>query len=414
MDRPIDNSVLEGRKRRRILSLAGGAAVLVALLVLLPGWVRPSVDRDRLVTATVKRGPIDVTLSAAGIVVPEIERTIVAPGPSRVLRLLKQPGDSVAVGEPILELDNGASRLEVERLTRQMAVKANQREQARVEQDNRLSELRSQSEIKKLELKSMEFDIERNTKLKEMGVIAGDVLRKSQTDAERLRIEIAEIDRRTKNADRELTVRLESLDLEYDILSKERDEAARVLVRGSAASDIAGVLTWVLGTEGAAVAAGDELARVADLRRFKVEATLSDAYAARIRPGQPAFVAIGDERLTGQVSRVLPTVDVGTLRLEIAIDEQSNPRLRHNLRVEAHVIVDRREDALGVKRGSFPNVNGVTSAFLVRGARAVRVPVRFGLTGWEATEILDGLHEGDEVVLSDLSEYANQKEIRIR
>jgi len=61
-------------------------------------------------------------------------------------------------GEPILEMDNGASRLEVERLTRQMAVKANEREQARVDQDNRLSELKSQSEIKNLELRSREFE----------------------------------------------------------------------------------------------------------------------------------------------------------------------------------------------------------------------------------------------------------------
>ncbi|HEX7878597.1 MAG TPA: HlyD family efflux transporter periplasmic adaptor subunit [Candidatus Eisenbacteria bacterium] len=414
MDRPIDSAVMEGRKRRRWITLAGAAAVLVLLMALLPAWVRPAVERGRLRTGRVDRGPIEMTLSAAGTVVPEVERTIVAPGPSRVLRLLKQPGDSVAVGEPILELDNGASRLTVERLTRQMAMKENEREQARVDQDNRLSELRTQSDIKSLELKSKQFDVERNTKLKEMGVISGDVLRQSQNDTERLAIEIAELTRRAANADRELAVRLKSLDLEYDILAKERDEAARVLDRGTASSDIAGVLTWVLGTEGTAVNAGDELARVADLDRFKVDATLSDVYAARIRPGMPAFVAAGEARLPGRVSRVLPTVDVGTLRLEVALDDQSNAVLRHNLRVEAHVIVDRREGALRVARGTFPTIDGNLCAFVVRGDRAVRRPIRLGLTGWEAAEILEGLNEGDEVVLSDMSEYLNQKEIRIR
>ena len=93
MDRPIEATVLAGRKRRGIISLAGGAAAVLLLFLLLPGWVRPSLERSRITTARVDRGPIDVTLSASGVVTPEIERTITAPGASRVLRVLKQAGE---------------------------------------------------------------------------------------------------------------------------------------------------------------------------------------------------------------------------------------------------------------------------------------------------------------------------------
>ncbi|TPW17556.1 MAG: HlyD family secretion protein, partial [bacterium] len=405
MDRPIEASVIEGRKRRGVIAATFGAAFLLALGLLLPGWVRPSVERGRLITARVGHGSIDVTLSASGVVSPLIERTITAPGASRVLRVLKQAGDSVAAGEPILELDNGASRLEVERLTGQMAVKANEREQARVDQDNRLSELKSQLEIKKLELQSKEFDVERNRKLHDLGVISGDVLRQSQTDAGRLRIEIEALTRRTANAERALAVQLQSLDLEYEIRTRERDEAARVLTRGMAASDMPGIITWVLGSEGAAVNQGDELARVADLGRFKVEATLADVYSGRIRPGQATFVVAGTTRLTGYVSRVLPTVSNGTIGLEIALDEPSHPALRQNLRVEAHLVVDRREDALRLARGSILTEDDGQYVFVVRGGRAVRTRVRFGLTGWDAAEVLEGLVDGDEVILSDMSDH---------
>ena len=414
MDRPIEPRVLDRQKRRRWISLVGGGTVILSLWLLLPGWVRPSVDRTRITTARVGRGAIDVTLSAAGVVLPEIERTITAPGPSRVLRVLKQAGDSVVAGEPILEMDNGASRLEVERLTRQMAVKANEREQARVDQDNRLSELKSQSEIKNLELRSREFEVERNRKIHELGVISLDVLRQSQSDAERLRIEIDDLARRVINAERALTVRLRSLDLEYDILAKEQDEAAHVLSRGMAASDMSGVITWVLGSEGASVNQGDELARVADLARFKVEATLSDAYSARIRPGQPAFVNAGGVRLAGRVARVLPTVENGTLSLEIALDEKSHPALRHNLRVEAHLVVDQQDDALRLVRGSILTVDNNQYVFVRKGNRAIRTLARFGRTGWDATEVLEGLADGDEVILSDMSDHASQKEVRIQ
>ena len=176
----------------------------------------------------------------------------------------------------------------------------------------------------------------------------------------------------------------------------------------------ANVITWVLGSEGASVNQGDELARVADLARFKVEATLSDAYSARIRPGQPAFVNAGGVRLAGRVARVLPTVENGTLSLEIALDEKSHPALRHNLRVEAHLVVDQQDDALRLVRGSILTVDNNQYVFVRKGNRAIRTLARFGRTGWDATEVLEGLADGDEVILSDMSDHASQKEVRIQ
>src|SRR6185436_3570671 len=105
MDRPIPARELLQQTRRRFLGWILGAGALLALILILPGWVTPSLPRAQLRTAKVERGPIDATLTASGLVLPEHEFVVTSPGPSRVLQTLHQPGDTVAAGEPILSLD---------------------------------------------------------------------------------------------------------------------------------------------------------------------------------------------------------------------------------------------------------------------------------------------------------------------
>lgn len=400
--------------RRRYLGWFAGAAALITLAVLLPGWVTPSLPRAQLRTALVERGSMDAALTATGLVLPEHEFVVTSPGPSRVLQTLHQPGDTVAAGEPILSLDQGEARLRVDRLERQVALKDNERAQARVDLENRLSELNGQAAIKQLELKSLTFEAERNAKLAVAGVISADDARRSADARERCRIECDQLAASIKNAEKGLEVRLRALTLEHEILVRERRDAERELRQSSAASTRGGVLTWVLSGEGVSVARGDELARVADLSTFKVEATISDVHAAEIRAGQPVTVRSGELTLAGTVAKVHPKVENGIVRLEVALKQPDHPLLRPNLRVDVHVISERREGTLTVRRGSVLTTDAGQALFQVRGNRAVRRSVRFGLTNFERTEILEGLEAGDEIILSDMSDYAHRKEIRIR
>jgi HlyD family secretion protein len=414
MDRPIPPRELLLQARRRFSAWIVGAGALVILALLLPGWVTPSIPRSQLRTAVVERGAIDASLTASGLVQPEHEFVVTSPGASRVLETLHQPGDTVKAGEPILSLDQGEAKLLVERLERQVALKDNERAQARVDLESRLNDLAGQAAIKKLELESLTFEAERNRKLAADGVISGDDARKSTSDLERCRIEAEQLDLATRNAQRGLEVRLKALALEHEILVREKRDAERALKQGSAASVRGGVLTWVLSGEGVSVARGDELARVADLSTFKVEATISDVHASALRAGLPVLVRSGDESLPGTLSKVHPNVENGIVRLEVSLQRPDHPLLRPNLRVEVHITSERHEGTLTVQRGSVIAADGGHALFRVHGGKAVRRNVRLGITNFERTEILEGLEEGDEVILSDMSDYANRKEIRIR
>jgi HlyD family secretion protein len=165
---------------------------------------------------------------------------------------------------------------------------------------------------------------------------------------------------------------------------------------------------------GGRVRRGDVLARVADLSSFRVEATFSDVNASRLVAGIPARVRVSGGTLEGSLARVLPTVHNGAVTAVVTLERGASPELRPNLRVDVDLVLDRRASTLRLAKGSYVAGEGTVRVFVVRGDRARRVDVKLGATGVERHEVLSGLSEGDEVIVSDMSRLAHLEEVRVR
>ena len=178
-------------------------------------------------------------------------------------------------------------------------------------------------------------------------------------------------------------------------LRRERAQARRQLERATTRADRPGVVTWTVTEEGATVRQGEVIARIADLRSFRVDATISDVHAQRVAAGLPVLVKVSDAArpadLPGTISQVHPTIRDGVLSFSVALKERSSPLLRSNLRVDVLVILSRKERALRIARGPFAEAGGVREVFVVRGDRAIRTPVRLGSSGPDHLEVLSGL-----------------------
>lgn len=414
MDRPVDPAARRRRTLRRLLPVFGIVGAGLILLVALTGWLQPSVRRDRIRTARVEKGEVTATLDASGLVVPEFEYVFTAPLATRIDHILKTPGTAVVAGDTILLLDDNDARRDLSRLQEQASLKENAREQANLELERTKEDLAAQREIKALERKSFEFEVGRNRELFESGLISQDVVRKSETDLERTIIELRHLDTSLANAELDLVARLEGLALEIVILEKDLDHARERLERTAVTSEHAGIVTWVSTSIGGTVTEGEPVARVADLSAYRVEATLSDVLARRLTVGLPATVRSGDTRLPGHVAKVLPTVQNGIVTFQVTLDQKDHSVLRPNLRVDVHAVTDRHGSTLRLRRGPLLNVDGHETVFVVRGESAVRVPVVIGLSNFEIYEVTEGLVAGDEVIISDMSDYRNVKEVKLR
>ena len=359
MDREIDTRTRYRALLKRLLV----PAVVIASAGLLLSWgtglLRPSVKRSSIRTAVVDQGPVDASLSATGTVVPQTEQVLSSPVDARLMRVIRKAGTAVGAGDPIVELDVSASVLAVESLGQDLALKGNQQARSKLALENTLSELNAQFEIKTLQLESARLEHERNRQLFEKGLTSSEDLRRSEVAERQAGIELQRIEASRGNALESTKTELAGLALELAKVEKAHQEARRVLGLASPTADRKGVVTWTLTEEGAAVRKGDIVARVADLSAFRVDASVSDAYASRLSTGQPVQVRVDDRVLDGRVTDVLPTVQNGVITVRVALSDPSHAALRPNLRVEVFIVTDHRDRALRVRKGSSTSGEGV-------------------------------------------------------
>lgn len=414
MDRPIDPGIVRRSRWRRVALAAVALALVTAATCAVPAVLGPSVRRDRVRIAAVERGIVDATISATGLVVPEVELVVSSPVDARVLRIRQRAGAQVRAGDPLVDLDLSQARLAVEALEQDLAIKANDRARRGIALDRSLIDLDGRIEVKRLQLGQFQAQLARDRQLRAEGLLSEELFRRSELAEAQAGVELGQLRAERTNAERATRAEIDGLALETAKLRGQAAEARRLLDRAGLRADRDGVVTWALGQEGVAVRAGDPVARLADLGAFRVDASVSDVHAPRLARGQPAVVKVGEARIDATVTAIDPAVANGAITVSLALREPAHPRLRPNLRVDVELVTDRRGDALRVRRGPFATGAGTQPVFVVRGGRAVRTAATFGVSSADYFEVIDGLAEGDEVIVSDMRDYASREEVRLR
>jgi len=415
MDRPLPSARIRSNRFRRVAAVGFPVLALAAVIAFLPGWVRPTLTRARVRTTLVRTGAIESVITASGTVMPEIERVISSPVDARLLHVLKRPGATLTAGDAIVELDTSESQLAYERLLTDVAISDNQREQTAIALERSLSDLDGRIERKTLESDLLEAKAGSAKQLFAEGLVAEQTLRDAELVARQARIELAQLHSERTLAQRSTDLQAAGLQLQRTALTRSADDARRVLRLATAMSDRPGVLTYVLTQEGALVRRGEVIARVADLRSFRIDASVPDASGSRVRSGMAVSIRATDAEIRGHVASVSPTVEGGQVRFSVSLETPSHPTLRPSLSVDTLVVTERRAQARIVAQGPYTDNTGARGqVFVVHGDRAVRTDVQFGLRGYDTLEVLSGLQVGDEVIVSDMRDYLHLPEVRIR
>jgi HlyD family secretion protein len=415
MDREIDVSFRRKQMLRRMALATSLSAAAAAAFIWGPRLIEPSIARARIRTARVDAGSIEATITASGIALPEFEQVISSPVNARVLKIRERPGALLSKGKAIIELDLNESLLAIEKLNQQMELKGNQQAREKLALENRLIDLQGRWNIKNLEYRSAKASTSRNRTLFQQGLLSEERLREFELIEEKVAFELRQLEEEQRNAQQSTRTQLEGLALELKTLERERDEARRQLELATTKADRDGVLTWVINEEGSTVEKGALLARIADLGSFRVEATVSDVHASRLSAGLPVKVKLNDAiSLAGSLARINPTVTNGVMTLVVNLDDKSNRHLRANLRVDVLIETGRKERALRIKRGPFANGEGSTDVFVIRGDAAIKTQARFGIASADHFEVIEGLLEGDEVIISEMTDFMHLKEVKLR
>jgi HlyD family secretion protein len=177
-----------------------------------------------------------------------------------------------------------------------------------------------------------------------------------------------------------------------------------------------GVVQQVTVEVGQQLTPGANLARVADPTSLKAALQIPETQDKDIQVGQPAAIDTRNGIAQGRVLRIDPAVQQGTVTVDVELTGDLPQGVRPDLSVDGTIELERLDNILYVGRPAFGGGGSTVGMFKLEdgGRMAVRVPVKLGRASVNTIEVLDGLREGDEVILSDTSQWDNFNRLQMR
>ncbi len=413
MDRALPESVTRNRRLRTIIGILLAVLVLILAFIVL-GWLTsPSVKRSRIRTAIAEIGRVDATVSASGTVIPAFEEAITTPVNSTVKAVFLQVGDSVKAGQSILQLDKTALELTRQQTQNELELQRTRKRQLNLQLEQQRIEIEGSYDIKQLQAKYAQAQYNRDKYLYDLGGLSGDDLARSELSLRMAEREMEQLAATVENRKTALGFDLAAVELEIRIQQSRLDEITRQLELADVRPTRDGVVTWVSSDIGTSVAAGAVVARVADLRSFKVEAAISDIHAVRLAQRVPVRVKLGDQSLEGHIEAVRPAVKDGVMSFLVALDDPSNRSLRPNLRTDVYVVTATRDSVLRVANGPFYSGVRDQTVFVVDGNEAIAHRVDIGSSNVDWVELTGDIKPGDEIIVSDMRNYQHMSSVAI-
>jgi HlyD family secretion protein len=375
--------------------------------------LKPSIRRTDLLMATVEKGEVEASLTAAGTIIPGREAVLTSPIQSTIRRVVVEVGTRVKPGQTILELDKELANSSLAKLDDEQLRNQNKNSQLQLTLERSLNDLRVQAQVQAVKVRSLQSALRDEQQLLKIGGGTAENVRQAELNLTVAELEAQRLARQIQTQQRSNAADVRELGYTVSMQQRSISELATKLRQADISSQQPGVLTWVNENIGTTVQAGDPLARVADLSSFRVRATISDTYADALHQGDPVVVRINDTDLRGAITTISPSVEKGVVTFYAQLDQPHHSALRANLRADVFVVTRAHHGVLRVKNGPFYQGGKEQPVFVVAGGRAVRRTVRFGDSNFDYVQILGGLRAGEEIVVSDMKDHLDTPELNI-
>lgn len=407
------------KQRRQIIWGAVGVLLVVAVTIgvsrLKPA--APEVDHNTVWTDSVKRGPMVRQVRGLGSLIPsqEFTRQIPAETEATVVRILKLPGSQVKPDTILLETSN--PQVEQEAVDARLQLKAAEAEyqSLKVKLQSDLMTQKAGAATVNSDYTQAKLQSDTDKALYDLGVISGLAYKNSKSKADELttrnNIEGERIDINQKAIETQLAEQQAKVDQVRALAELKQKQLDALKVRAG----IEGVLVDLPLQVGQHVTPGTMLAKVVQPNHLIAELKVAETQARDVQIGQPALIDTHNGTVDGTVMRVDPAVQNGTVTVDVNLTGDLPKGARPDLSVDGTIDLERLANVLFVGRPAFGQEDSTISLFKLQadGKEAVRVPVKVGRASVNSIQVIEGLHEGDTVILSDMSRYDNTDRIRL-
>jgi multidrug resistance efflux pump len=405
-------------RRRNLMLAAGGVLAVVGITVGLSRLraAAPVVERSSLWTDTVKRGPMLREVKGPGTLVPEQIRLITADTAGRVERIPLRPGAPVEPGTVLLELSNPDVMLQALDAERQLAQAQADLINLRATTDGNTLSTRSSLATLEAQAADARRRAEADKDLARDGVISGveasQALEHAEELTQRLAIEKSRLGVVAGSGKEQVAAQRAQIERLKAVVAFRRTQVDSMKVR----SPDRGVLSELPLELGQWVTPGFLLAKVVQPERLKAVLRIPETQARDLALRLPALVDTRNGVVKGAVSRISPAANQGSVEVDVALEGDLPKGARPDLTVEGTIEIEKLSNVLYVGRPAGAQPNGQVELFkLIKdGDEAHRSKVKLGRSSVSTVEVVEGLAEGDAVILSDMSAWDSTDRVRLR
>ena len=407
------------RKRIRkvvfiVVGLAAIGGITFGLTKLKPA--APTLDRSTAVIDTVKRGQMVREVRGIGTLVPQLVRWVPAPADGRVEKIPVQAGVVVGYDTVIAELSN--PKMEQEAMDAEFQVKGAQADEESLRTRLESESMTQQSTIAGInaEYSQAKLQLDTDEVLGKQGLVPDLMLKMSrmhvQDLANRLKVEQQRLAVGARSTKAQISAQQARIS-QFRALAKLRKEQTIGLKVRAGTS---GVLQEVSVQVGQQVTPGFNIARVADPNSLKAELKVPETQIKDVKLGQKVAVDTRNGIIEGQVLRIDPAAREGTFVVDVQLTGPIPASARPDLSVDGTIELERLENVLYMGRPAFGQGQQTVGLFRLSpdGQEALRTSVTLGRNSVSTIEIVNGLREGDQVILSDTSAMDSYNRIRVR
>lgn len=414
MDKQIDKATIRRRQLRAAVPWIIGTTVVLTAIIWLLLTLEKSVKERDIRIGTVDRGAIETTVNASGRVVPAYEEIITSPVESRLIQSFVRLGDSVSAGTPLLELDLETANTNFEKMLDTYEVMRRELLQLQLNNKTALSELDMQIKVKGMQVNSLEVEVQNERHLDSLGSGTGERVRQAETALATARLELQQLRHRHDNERLRANAAEEVQRLQLSSYEKDLAMTRKTLARGRIPAPHSGSVTFILTDIGSKVSPGQKVAVVSDLSAFTIEGEVPEGNSERVKPGATVIVRVGKLELQGMVESITPQSNAGSVGLRVSLDNPRVKGLRSGLRADIFISYGYKDDVVRLSQGSFFKGPGDYQMFVLDADdHLTRRTVKLGDSNRRYVEVLSGLEPGDRVVVSDMENYRNSKNLKI-
>jgi len=407
------------KRRRQLFILAavilGVAAVSVGVSRLKPA--APTVERGTVWTDTVKRGPMLRQVRGLGTLVPtqEAVRQIPAETEATVVRIYMLPGSQIKADTILVQMTNPQTEQAAVDAQLQLKAAESEYQSLRVKLESDLMNQKAGAATVHADDAQAQRQADTDKALYELGVISGLAYKSSRGKADefttRNDLETQRLAANQRAIESQMAQEQAKVDEMRTLAQLKQKELDALKVRAG----IDGVLVDLPLQVGQHVLPGTMLAKVVEPEHLMATLKVAETQARDVQIGELASIDTHNGLIAGTVMRVDPGVQNGTVTVDVKLTGELPKGARPDLSVDGTIDLERMDNVLYVGRPAFGQENSTVSLFKLSpdGQGALRVPVKVGRASVNSIQIIEGLREGDAVILSDMSRWDNTDRVRL-